>query len=358
MKPKFFSLIIAAIFISGCINSNTKDDMLKTFSQNDEQFETATFAGGCFWCMDAPFEKLDGVVSVISGYAGGNVKNPSYEQVCTGTTGAVEAVQVVFDPKIISFAEILDVYWKQFDPTDSGGSFFDRGSQYESAIFYKDDSQRQIAEKSKEELNNSGLFKKSIVTKIEKFTSFYPAENYHQHFYKKNPQRYYSYRKASGRDDFIMGIWGDEEIDKYKRPSEEEMKKKLTPLQYEVTQKNATEKPFQNEYWNNHREGIYVDVVSGEPLFSSTDKYDSGCGWPSFTEPIDPRYLVKVKDNSFGIERLEVRSKFANSHLGHLFDDGPAPAHLRYCINSAALRFIPKEDLEKEGYGEFLRLFK
>ncbi len=186
----------------------------------------------------------------------------------------------------------------------------------------------------------------------------YWCDNNQQHFYKKNPVRFKAYESASGRENFIKGVWGDSGIDKYKKLSEAEMKKELTPLQYEVTQKNGTEKPFQNEYWNNHKEGIYVDVVSGEPLFSSKDKFDSGCGWPSFTQPIDPRYLVKKDDNSLGMQRIEVRSKIGNSHLGHLFDDGPTPTKLRYCINSASLRFIPKEDMEKDGYGEFLWLFK
>ena len=358
MKIKALILLAASILILGCADSNPKEERSKMILPNDGHYETATFAGGCFWCMDAPFEKLAGVVNVISGYAGGHVKNPSYEEVSTGTTGAVEAVQVVFDPRIISYAEILEVYWKQFDPTDPGGSFYDRGSQYQSAIFYNSEAQKKIAERSKQQLADSGLFKKPIVTKIEKFTTFYPAEEYHQHFYKKNPQRYYSYREASGRDKFIMGVWGDNGIDRYKKPPDSVLKKELTPLQYDVTQENATERPFDNKYWNNNKQGIYVDIVTGEPLFSSTDKYDSGCGWPSFTKPIDPRFLVKKADHSLGMNRVEVRSTFGNSHLGHVFDDGPAPTDLRYCINSASLRFIPKEDMAKEGYGEYLYLFK
>ncbi len=358
MKAFFLIILLSILEFYSCSKANLNDNNSRLMPQSNDKLETATFAGGCFWCMDAPFENIDGVKNVISGFAGGHEKNPSYEEVSTGTTGAVEAIQVVYDPSVISYPELLDVYWKQFDPTDAGGSFFDRGSQYESVVFYKDSTQKKLAEESKVRLDRSGIFKKPIVTKIEKFTAFYPAEDYHQHFYKKNPVRFNSYEKASGRENFIIGVWGDSNISKYKKLPENELKKKLTPLQYDVTQNGATEKPFQNEYWDNHKEGIYVDIVSGEPLFSSKDKFDSGTGWPSFTQPIDPRFLIKKEDNSLGTKRIEVQSKIGNTHLGHLFDDGPAPTNLRYCLNSAALRFIPKNEMEKEGYGEFLWLFK
>ena len=368
MNINILAVLFGGLLIAGCTNMSSKEiasENSGSLIPTGAKLDTATFAGGCFWCMDAPFEKLQGVKNVISGYAGGHVKNPTYEEVCTGTTGAVESVQIIYDPDIVSYSELVEVYWRQFDPTDSGGSFYDRGSQYKSYIYYRNDVEKQIAETSKERLDMSGIFKKPIVTQIKPFTTFYPAEAYHQHFYKKNPARYYSYREASGRDSFIMAVWGDAGVNKYIKNSEEkmkqpesELKKKLTPIQYAVTQQCETEPAFNNKYWDNHREGIYVDVVSGEPLFSSTNKYDSGTGWPSFTKPIDPRFIEKDKDNSFGMNRIEVRSKIGNSHLGHLFDDGPAPTHLRYCINSASLRFIPKEDMEKEGYGEYLYLFK
>ncbi|MGD8306650.1 MAG: peptide-methionine (R)-S-oxide reductase MsrB [Ignavibacteria bacterium] len=318
--------------------------------------EVATLAGGCFWCVEAPFEKVEGVVEVISGYAGGTKENPTYKEVSSGKTTYREAVQVHFDPAIISYAEILDIYWKQFDPTDAGGSFPDRGFQYTSAVFYHNDLQKEVAEHSKQQLEMSGIFDEPIVTKIIEFTTFYPAEDYHQDFYKKNPQRYYSYRNGSGRDEFIKSIWSDEM--NYKKADKEKIKQKLTDLQYKVTQENATERAFNNEYWDNHKQGIYVDIVSGEPLFSSTDKFESGTGWPSFTKPIDPKYIHKIEDNSYGMKRIEVKSKIGDSHLGHVFDDGPEPTGLRYCMNSAAMRFIPKEDMEKEGYGEYLWLLK
>ncbi|MCT4784901.1 peptide-methionine (S)-S-oxide reductase MsrA [Exiguobacterium aestuarii] len=311
----------------------------------------ATFAGGCFWCMVKPFHKYEGVERVISGYTGGHVDNPTYQQVCSETTGHLEAVEITFDPEVISYEELLRIYWRQIDPTDGGGQFNDRGESYRPAIFYHSEEQRDAAERSKQEVEDSGRFERPIEVDIRPAKTFWEAEDYHQDYYKKNPFRYEMYRVGSGRAKFIKEAWSD-------RKQQQALRERLTPMQYKVTQENGTEPPFQNEYWDEEREGLYVDIVDGTPLFTSHDKFQSNCGWPSFSRPIEEKRVDLNMDTTHHMVRTEVRSKQGDSHLGHVFDDGPKElGGLRYCINSAALRFIPVEELEEAGYGEYKHLF-
>jgi len=325
---------------------------------------TAIFAGGCFWCMEFAFSFLGAQTKV--GYTGGTKDSPTYQEVCSGTTGHREAIEITYHPESLSYERLLEVFFQNIDPTDDSGQFYDRGEQYRTAIFYTDETQKQLALEAKARLIASGIFP-HIETKILPAKKFWYAEDYHQKYYKKCPKQFQSYHRASGREATVKRFWQGYENFRlfperqpywlgYQKPDRELLKATLTPLSYQVTQTNGTEPPFDNEYWNNHQAGIYVDVVSGEPLFSSLDKFDSGTGWPSFTQPLEPQNIVTRIDTSHGMTRTEVRSRHADSHLGHFFPDN-TPTGFRYCINSAALRFIPKSELTRLGYSAYLKLF-
>ena len=374
----FLQIVLAAIVVASVVwvynwRTGKVAPSLPDTASVEQGSAVAYFAGGCFWCTESDFEKVYGVNDVISGYMGGSVDNPSYNEVAKGGTGHREMVKVNYNPGKVAYRRLVLELIRETDPTDSGGSFFDRGHQYTSAIYYQNEEEKKIAQEVIAELEARDVFDKPIVTSIEPASTFWVAEKYHQDFYKNNTLRYNYYRKGSGRDDFIGSVWGGGEYDdlfadtikksvskweNYQKPSDEELRQILSPIQYEITQKEGTEKPFQNEYWDNHEEGIYVDVVSGEPLFSSTDKFDSGTGWPSFLKPLDPDFVVERDDYKLIFRRTEIRSKYADSHLGHIILDGPISNNkIRYCMNSASLRFVPKNKLEEEGLGEYMALF-
>ena len=313
-------------------------------------------AGGCFWGTEHYLKQIAGVKETQTGYANGHGKNPSYQEVCTDKTGFAEAVRVVYNPEELPLSLLLQLYFKSINPTSLNRQGNDIGTQYRTGIYYTDPTDLPIiqAELSKVAKHYS----QPLQVEVLPLKNFYDAEDYHQDYLEKNPSGYCHLPQAL----FDMARKANAQPSKknvYAKPSDEELKRKLTPLQYEVTQNAATERPFDNEYDHEFRPGIYVDVTTGQPLFLSTDKFDSGCGWPAFSKPIDNSLISNIADHSHGMSRIEVRSAKGNAHLGHVFNDGPKQTGgLRYCINSASLRFVPKEQMEKEGYGAYLPMLE
>lgn len=349
-------------------NSAMKDAMMKESKMENSMMENSMmensmmekskkeiyFAGGCFWGTEHFFKQIRGVEATQVGYANGNTKNPTYEQVYTDATGFTETVKVIYDPSQLSLELLLELFFKTIDPTSVNKQGNDIGTRYRTGIYFKDKNDEPIIKKALQELAKQ--YQEPIAVENLPLKNFYDAEEYHQNYLDKNPGGYCHINPKL----FEMAKKANpKKSNTYKKQDDATLKKNLTKLQYEVTQNNATERPFQNEYWNEFREGIYVDVTTGEPLFVSTDKFESGCGWPSFSKPIDKKLISEKMDTSHNMTRIEVRSKTGDAHLGHVFTDGPADkGGLRYCINSASLKFIPKEEMKKEGYGAYIKLLE
>lgn len=389
MKSKFiFVFLICAIFLVACsnksknkskdngnisstneeigkkideiIDSNNKKNLKEMEKQKDMDKEKENYskddlkkiylAGGCFWGVEEYMQRIYGVYDAVSGYANGKVNNPTYKTVSSGKSGYAETVEVTYDSKKIKLEDLLNHYFKIIDPTSLNKQGNDRGSQYRTGIYYVDDSDKEVIDKV---MNfQAKKYSEKIVVENMKLKNFTVAEDYHQDYLRKNPNGYCHIDLSKANEVVI-------DPTKYPKPSDDDLKRKLTDIQYRVTQKNETESSFSNEYWDNKEKGIYVDVATGEPLFSSSDKFDSGCGWPSFSKPIAKDVVTYREDKSYNMNRTEVRSRSGDSHLGHVFNDGPKElGGLRFCINSASIKFIPLKDMEDRGYGYLKHLVK
>lgn len=340
--------VLFAFLVIVCVYWLIKSSFFMRETKEDSKMNTKSiyFAGGCFWGMQAYFDNITGVVSTMVGYANGHIEHPTYEMVCKQSTGHAETIQVLYDDSIVSLSTLLELYFEVIDPVSINRQGNDIGNQYRTGVYYSNIEDRLIIKEKLSELQRQ--YEEPIVVECEELHCFYPAEEYHQEYLHKNPNGYCHIPR-----DVIQNVKQTHKP-RYQKPSQEQLKAVLSEEQYAVTQENKTEKPFKNAYYAHHEKGIYVDITTGEPLFLSSDKYESGCGWPSFTKPISDRVIKEKEDQSHGMNRIEVRSHIGDAHLGHVFNDGPMQTGgLRYCINSASLRFIPYDQMEAEGYGAY-----
>lgn len=354
MNPILNLAILGVSILCGCSGANTKQILMPT-----SNLDSICYAGGCFWGTEHFFKQIPGVASTQAGYANSDTPNPSYEQVCSGSTDAAEAVLVRFDPDSVSLDFLTRLYFLTVDPTSLNRQGNDVGTQYRTGIYYTNPNQLPTLQKALDSLASN--YSRPIAIELLPLRNFYPAEEYHQDYLDKNPRGYCHidprlFEIARNARMKAAPTKVAAKADRWVRPSDAELRRKLSDEQYEVTQNNATERPFSSEYVDEHRKGIYVDVTTGQPLFSSSEKFDSGCSWPSFSRPLPDSEIVERQDLSHGMVRTEVRSSAGDAHLGHVFPDGPrSRGGLRYCINGASLRFIPLDRMAAEGYSDYIK---
>ena len=353
MKYTKTFLILTALFgslqssLTYADNTTSSKEQKMTMESKQEQ-RIIYLAGGCFWGLEAYMERIQGVTDAVSGYANGKGDTTNYQLL--HATDHAETVKVTYDPNKISLDKLLQYYFRVIDPTSINKQGNDRGRQYRTGIYYQNEQDKAVIEAALKTLQSK--YQEPIQIEVEPLKNYVEAEEYHQDYLKKNPNGYCHIDIKKADEPLI-------EDKKYPKPSDAELKQKLTVLQYDVTQGKHTERSFSNEYWDNFAPGIYVDITTGEPLFSSKDKFESGCGWPSFTKPIAAEVAEYQRDNSFNMTRIEVLSRSGHAHLGHVFDDGPRDkGGLRYCINSASIKFIPLDEMEKQGYGDLIPFVK